>query len=185
MRIEVPLSKAYRLLNHGPVTLVTSGAQHRSNVMAASWAMPVDFDPPKVAVVIDAQTLTRELVDASGEFALNIPSVRLASTVMTVGSTSGRTTDKMASLSTMSAQRIKVPLIEACVGWLECRVLPEREIERRHDLFVAEVVAASADDRVFRDGRWALAEPDLNTLHYMAGGRFYATGRAIDADLTS
>jgi flavin reductase (DIM6/NTAB) family NADH-FMN oxidoreductase RutF len=182
MRIEVPLPKAYRLLNHGPVTLVTSCHQERMNVMAASWAMPVDFDPPKVALVIDAQTLTRELVDASGEFALNIPTLALASTVLALGSASGRTVDKWAHLSKIAAQRIQAPLIDACVAWLECRVLPEREIERRHDLFVAEVVAASADDRVFREGRWVFGEQELHTIHYMAGGRFHATGQAIDAD---
>jgi len=58
-RVPVELAKAYRLLNHGPVTLVTSSHAGRRNVMAASWAMPLDFQPPKVAVVIDASTLTR------------------------------------------------------------------------------------------------------------------------------
>ena len=37
---EVPLAKSYLLLNHGPVTLVSSAANGRSNVMAAAWAMP-------------------------------------------------------------------------------------------------------------------------------------------------
>lgn len=46
MRTAVPLPKSYRLLNHGPTVLVTSAAGRRRNVMAAAWAMPVDFDPP-------------------------------------------------------------------------------------------------------------------------------------------
>ena len=33
--------------------------RRRRNIMAAAWAMPLDFDPPKVAVVIDKSTLTR------------------------------------------------------------------------------------------------------------------------------
>lgn len=66
---------AYRLLNHGPTTLVTSAHAGKRNVMAAAWVMPVDYDPPKVAAVLDGSTLTRELVDASGEFGLSVPGV--------------------------------------------------------------------------------------------------------------
>ena len=69
-RIAVPLPKAYLLLNHGPTVLVSSALGDRRNVMAAAWSMPLDFSPPKVAVVIDKATLTRELVEASGEFVL-------------------------------------------------------------------------------------------------------------------
>ncbi len=66
MRIPVDLPQAYRLLNHGPVTLVSSAHGGRRNVMAAAWAMPLDFEPPKVAVVIDAATYSRQLIAAAG-----------------------------------------------------------------------------------------------------------------------
>ena len=65
-RVAVDLAKASRLLNHGPTVLVSSAHAGQRNIMAAAWAMPLDFDPPKIAVVIDKATLTRELVDASG-----------------------------------------------------------------------------------------------------------------------
>jgi flavin reductase (DIM6/NTAB) family NADH-FMN oxidoreductase RutF len=89
----VPLEKSYLLLNHGPVTLVSSAAAGRQNVMAAAWAMPLDFSPPKVAVVIDAQTLTRELIEASGEFVLSIPVRAQAERVLAAVSQSGREGD--------------------------------------------------------------------------------------------
>jgi len=69
----VELKHAYRLLNHGPTVLVGSQHAGRSNVMAAAWAMPLDFDTPKIAVVIDKATLTRELIDASGVLSINVP----------------------------------------------------------------------------------------------------------------
>mgnify|MGYP001756795647 FL=1 len=58
----VPLEKASRLLNHGPTVLVGSAHAGRVNVMAAAWAMPLDFTPPKMAVVIDKATLTLSLI---------------------------------------------------------------------------------------------------------------------------
>jgi flavin reductase (DIM6/NTAB) family NADH-FMN oxidoreductase RutF len=180
MRAAVPLAKAYLLLNHGPVTLVSSRHGARCNVMAAAWAMPLDFDPPKVLVVIDRNTLTRELVDASGEFALNVPPQALAETIVGVGSVSGREVDKWSrfGIAALPASRILAPLVDGCVGWLECRVLDERPTERRYDLFIAEVLAAWADERVFSAGRWHFEDDALRTLHYVAGGQFFATGVA-------
>ena len=80
----VELAKSYRLLNHGPTTLVTSAHNGVRNIMAAAWAMPLDFDPPKVLLVVDSRTLTRELIEASGVFALNIPTRAIAETTLTV-----------------------------------------------------------------------------------------------------
>jgi len=178
MRTDVPLAKAYLLLNHGPVTLVSSRSGTRSNVMAASWAMPLDFDPPKVVAVIDRNTLTRELVDASGEFALSVPPCSLAATVIGVGCVTGREVDKWSrfGIATLPAARIAAPLIAGCIGWLECRVLAERPTAQKYDLFIAEVVAASADTRVFSGGRWHFEDEALKTMHYVAGGQFFAIG---------
>ncbi|KAG1384831.1 hypothetical protein G6F59_017720 [Rhizopus arrhizus] len=70
----VDLPRSYLLLNHGPTVLVTSAHGDARNVMAAAWAMPLDFNPAKMLVVVDKNTYTRELIEASGEFALCIPS---------------------------------------------------------------------------------------------------------------
>jgi flavin reductase (DIM6/NTAB) family NADH-FMN oxidoreductase RutF len=61
-RVSVSLRYAYRLLNHGPTTLVGTRAGERTNVMAAQWVMPIDYDPPKLAVVVDGTTYTRRLL---------------------------------------------------------------------------------------------------------------------------
>lgn len=181
MIVPVPLAKAYRILNHGPVTLVGTRHGLRRNVMAASWAMPLDFDPPKVAVVIDRNTLTRELVDASGEFTLSIPPRAIAAQVIAAGSHSGRERDKFDQdgLQTFPAQIVSAPLLAGCVAWLECKVIPKPDNQLEHDLFIAQVVAASADDRAFADGHWNFREDSLRTLHYVAGGHFFLTGEEL------
>jgi hypothetical protein len=89
---HVPLDKAYRLLNHGPTVLVSSAHAGEHNVMAAAWSMPLDFQPPKVTVVIDKATRTRALVEGSGWFALNIPARALAQATLGVGTDSALTT---------------------------------------------------------------------------------------------
>lgn len=183
--VELPL--AYRLLNHGPTVLVGSSHGGRSNVMAAAWAMPLDFDAPKVAVVIDKATLTRELVDASGLLSLNVPTVAQAALTRAVGAMSGRDhADKLerCAVPTLPAPSTGMPLVQGCIAHLECKVLPASAHVAGHDLILAEVLQAWADDRVFSRGRWHFEHaPDaLRSLHHVAGGHFYAIGEPVAPD---
>lgn len=188
-RAPVALPKTYRLLNHGPTVLVSAAHAGVRNVMAAAWAMPLDFDPPKIAVVIDKSTWTRKLIEASGTLALNLPTRAQVDLTNAIGNSSGRENhggfDKFSAfgIDSFAATRTQAPLIEGCVAWLECRVLPETPVQQRHDLFIVEVLAAQADSRVFRDGRWDFdaADAALRTLHHVAGGHFLVSGEAVDA----
>jgi len=188
MKTTLALEKAYRLLNHGPTVLVSTRHGNQINVMAAAWNMPLDFDPPKIAIVIDKSTYTRELIEASGTFAINVPCRAQAEIVVRVGSGSGRELlgkqpdNKFAAfdLPTFAASKIDAPLLEGCVAWLECKLIPEPHIQNTYDLFLAEVVAAHADERVFSDGRWHFEGfDDLRTIHHVAGGAFMAIGEAF------
>jgi len=63
-------------------------------------------------------------------------------------------------------------LLNGGVGWLECEVVPEAQPQQCYDLFLAEVVAAWANPRVFNNGRWTFADDRDRTIHYIAGGNF-------------
>ena len=182
-RIAVPLERAYRLHNHGPTVLVSAAHDGRVNVMAAAWNMPLDFTPPKVAVVIDRNTYTRGLVEGSGEFTLSVPCAAQVVLTNTVGDCSGRDVDKAATVAGLSyspASLVSAPLVDGCVAWMECRLLREPHIEQTYDLFLGVVVAAWADDRVFHDGRWNFeGHDDLRTLHHVAGGNYFLPGASI------
>lgn len=181
MRVAVELNKVNRLLNHGPTVLVASQHGNRRDVMAAAWNMPLDFNPPKVAVVIDKSTYTRELIESSGEFVLCVPCAAQVDLTVAVGHTSGRNINKFERYGIRSApgQMVDAPLIEGCLAWLECVVFPEPSFEQRYDLFLAEVVAAWADDQAFVDGQWLDKLPlPQRSLHHLGGGHFFtSTGR--------
>lgn len=187
-RRSVPLEKAYRLLNHGPTVLVSAAHGGQRNIMAAAWAMPLDFEPPKVAVVLDKSTWTRQLLEASGTFVLNVPCAAQVDIVQSLGNSSGLELhhagrDKFCAygLSTFAGQALEAPLLECCVAWLECRLLPEPHNHQQYDLFLGEVIAAQADTRVFSEGRWHFEGQDsLRTLHHVAGGHFLTIGDAVD-----
>ncbi|WP_159993827.1 flavin reductase family protein [Roseomonas sp. 18066] len=182
----VPLEKAYRLLNHGPTVLVSARHAGVTDVMAAAWCCALDFSPPKLTVVLDRMTATRGLVEASGVFAIQVPVVAQTRLTRAVGTTSLATLpDKLAQagVTLFEAEGHPVPLVEGCSAWLACRLLPEPHIQDAYDLFIGEVTGAWADARVFAEGHWRFeaADPALRSLHYVAGGHFYAIGEAIDA----
>ena len=187
-RRAVPLAKCYRLLNHGPTVLVSAAHKGQRNIMAAAWAMPLDFQPPKVTVVLDKSVWTRQLLEGSGTFVINVPTVAQLDIVETVGSTSGlaiskeHEQDKFTAygLDTFAGELVQAPLLEGCAAWLECRLIPEAHNQTQYDLFIGEVVAAWADERVFSDGHWHFeGYNDLRTLHHVAGGHFLVIGDEV------
>lgn len=183
-RTPVPLDRVTRLLNHGPTVLVTAAHGGRRNVMAAAWNMPLDFTPPKVAVVLDKATYTRTLIEASGTFALCVPTRAQAALTSAIGGCSGATVDKAATLDGLAwidEPASPAPLVQGCAAWLACRLLPEPHIQQTYDLFLGEVTAAWADARVYSGGRWHFdGHDDLRTLHHVAGGHYLLPGAAVE-----
>jgi len=53
---ELPLPKVYQSIEPGPVSLLTTAAKGRFNVMTMSWHMMVDFIPPLVACIVRLPT---------------------------------------------------------------------------------------------------------------------------------
>lgn len=183
MRVAVPLRRAYKLINHGPTTLITSAAGDRRNVMSAAWVMALDFEPAKIVAVIAADTLTRKLVEASGDFVVNVPTMKMLDVVYAAGQVSGDDEDKFAafSLETSPASIVGAPFLEGCAAWLECKVAPEPHMQDRYDLFVGDVVAAWAEDTLFIDGLWRFPTAADRTLHHLSAGVFVASGEIVKA----
>jgi flavin reductase (DIM6/NTAB) family NADH-FMN oxidoreductase RutF len=182
--LPVELEKAYRLLNHGPTVLVSAAHGGVTDVMAAAWSCALDFMPPKITVVLDKATSTRGLVEQSGHFAIQVPNMAQIELTHAVGSMSlADVPDKLAKcgVELFHAEGHETPLVVGCSGWLICTVVPEPRNQQTYDLFIGEVVAAYADARVFRNGHWefASAGPAWRSLHYIAGGTFYAIGEKV------
>lgn len=181
---SVPLEKAYRLLTHGPTVLVSSRHNGVDNVMAAAWSCALDFAPPKVTVVIDKITATRALVEGSGMFVLQVPTVAQLQLTEQLGTTSLATEpDKLqrAQAELFHIDGHDLPFVAGCSAWLACRLVPEPHNQQTYDLFIGEVVGAWSDTRAFKDGHWQFehADPAWRSLHHVAGGRFYAIGEAL------
>lgn len=180
-------AKAYRLLNHGPTVLVSARHDGVDNVMAAAWACALDFMPAKLTVVLDKIAKTRELVEQSGVFVIQVPTAAQLQLTHEVGTRSLFNEADKLQRSGVELFRIPdhdLPFVAGCSAWLACRLIPEPHNQSTYDLFIGEVIGAWADTRVFKDGHWNFetADPAWRSLHYIAGGHFYAIGEALDVE---
>lgn len=186
----VPLDRAYRLLNIGPTVIVSARDGGDYDAMAAAWSSALDLAPTKGLVVLDKSHYTRRLVEKSNRFMLSIPTRSIVKETLFLGSVSKH--DDAQKIERSGVRFLKgvdgvgedVDLIEGCAAWVLFERIPEPHNEEAYDLFVGTAVAAWADERIFSNGRWHFedAPEAMQTVHYVAGGRFYAIGDAIDAD---
>jgi flavin reductase (DIM6/NTAB) family NADH-FMN oxidoreductase RutF len=87
---NLPLSKVYPLLEPGPVVLLTTAHKGHANIMAMSWHMMVEFEPPLVACVVSNANHSFAALRAMRECVIAIPAVELAPKVVGIGNCSGR-----------------------------------------------------------------------------------------------
>ena len=64
---SLPLSRVYRLLEPGPVVLVTTAQRGRANVMTMSWHTMLEFEPPLVGCVVSDRDFSFAALRATRE----------------------------------------------------------------------------------------------------------------------
>ncbi len=167
---QLALSRVYRMIEPGPVVLLTTAHKGRPNVMTLSWHMMVEFEPPLIACVVSEASFSFAALRSTGEAVIAIPARRLASQVVKVGNCSGRDTDKFEKfgLTPIAAGEVHPPLIKECFCNLECRVR-DKSMVKRYNLFILEVVKAWVDP----------AERNPRTIHHRGYGSFAVDGAVI------
>jgi len=167
---ELPLSKVYQLLEPGPVVLLTTARKGRANVMAMSWHMMIEFEPPQLACVVSGNDYSFAALRATRECVIGIPALKLATKVVKVGNSSGRDIDKFAKfgLTKIPATRVKPPLLADCFANLECKVIDGRLVNK-YNLFILEVLTAWIDP----------AQKNPKTIHHRGYGTFVVDGEII------
>jgi flavin reductase (DIM6/NTAB) family NADH-FMN oxidoreductase RutF len=173
MRKTIPELDARRLLGGGPVVLVSTAWRGNTNVMPAAFVAPLSFDPPLIGLAVHPTRHTHDMIKYSEQFALNVPSHELLQHCQYLGSVTGRELNKLelTKLPTFRARKVEAPLLEGCLGYIECGV-EDAYTTGDHTLFVGKVLAAQAEQEAFEE-TWLLTDPELKPLHYL-GLNYYA-----------
>ena len=166
-----PLSKIRRILEPGPIVLVSSAWKKESNIMTMGWHMMMQFSPALFGCYIWDGNHSFEMIRRSKECVINVPTADLIDQVVSIGNTSGRDVDKFKrfTLTPVPGSEVDAPLIEECYANFECR-LADSKLISKYGVFIWEVVKAHV----------ATSPKYPETLHYRGDGVFMLAGRTIN-----
>ncbi|WP_096665862.1 flavin reductase family protein [Polaromonas sp. AET17H-212] len=165
---ELELSKAFTLMEPGPVVLVTTHDGRKDNIMTISWTMVMDFTPV-FAITTGEWNHSYAALRKNRECVIAIPTVDMLDKVVGIGTCSGKDTDKFGKfkLTPVPGKVVKSPLIKECLANIECKVI---DIVKKHNIVVLEAVAAWIDT----------TRKEKRTVHAVGDGTFIVDGRKMD-----
>lgn len=153
---ELDLANAYRVTPTG-LYLISTAYQGKRNVQFAFRALGLTDKPPLLAIGIQADNYSREVIQKSGEFVVNVCSQNQLHAVDRSRGLSGRTVeDKFTALGldTLPANHVQAPLVKDCHANVECKLVNSMELDGLF-LFVGQALASYIDDQIQPVGRLA------------------------------
>lgn len=165
---ELPLERAFMLIEPGPVLLVTTRDRGRNNIMTITWHMVMDFTP-RIALTTGPWNYSYQALTRTRECVLAVPAVDLAEKAVSVGDCSGAEVDKFQKfgLTPLPASEVKAPLIAECPACLECRVT---DYLQPQGIFILQGLHAWIDDE----------RKERRTFHANGDGTFAVDGETLD-----
>lgn len=172
---------ARRLLNPGPVAIVTTSWRGMTNAAPIAWTTPLSMDPPLVGCVIHPHRHTADMIRFSEEFVINIPGPSLVKQTAFLGSQGGLNTNKLeaSGLELFNGLKFDAPLIEDCLAWIECGLHDVIRIGD-HTMFVGLVVKVQALDEAYAQ-KWLLQDRRYSPLTYIGGTSYAVIGDPLEA----
>jgi len=148
------------------------GKNGKPNILPIAWAMPTSHEPAMVAISISPNRHSHRLIEETGEFVINIPTLDIVKETLACGRTSGKNHDKFieTGLTLIPARKVGAPIVRECIAHIECKVRNQFKTGD-HTIFVGEIVEATAEKGVFTD-RYNL---DNAKMLFHLGGNVFAT----------
>ena len=167
---EYPISDVHRLIEPGPVVMVSTFDGHRANLMTNGFNMPVAHGA-LIGLIVGPWDHSYDALRSTGECVIAIPSIDLAERVVGVGNTSGRDTDKWRrfGLTPSPATVVRAPLVTECFANIECTVADDRLVDDYH-LWILR------GERAWFDA----AKRGAGEFHHRGDGTFSANASTVD-----
>lgn len=168
--VSLPVSQAHRLIEPGPVVMVSTRDEQGANLMTNGFNMPVSHGAEMAIVVGEWDYSFRALRD-TGECVIALPGRDILERVVDVGNVSGSTIDKWARFGFTQDQGevVDAPLVQECFANIECTVADDRMVGT-HALWILRMQRAWIDPA-------AAPAPEV---HHRGDGTFSTNGHIID-----
>jgi len=136
---------------------------------------------PLITISLNDSYLSTKNILKTGGFSLNIPNTEMLSKTDFCGIYSGTTVDKSDLFEYILSDKKRVPIIESCPLNMECEVIKEFLIEKRH-FFVGKVVETYINEEYVDEENGKIKISDLTVLDpiiYALDNNYYSIGRVI------
>jgi flavin reductase (DIM6/NTAB) family NADH-FMN oxidoreductase RutF len=134
----------FRRLTLGVYVVGVADGQRR-DAFTAAWIMQASFDPLLLAVSINPDNASYELLHASGGFTVNVLKHGQLELARRLGTKSGRDEDKLAGIRTHPG-RLGAPVLADALAYFDCE-LEGRTRAGDHELVLGRVVGGKILDR--------------------------------------
>jgi flavin reductase (DIM6/NTAB) family NADH-FMN oxidoreductase RutF len=119
--------------------------RQRHDAFTAAWIMQASFNPLMLAVSINPDNASYELLHATGGFTVNVLKQGQLELARRLGTRSGRDEDKLAGIR-FRPGRLGSPILEDALAYFECELMG-RTRAGDHELILGKVVAGRVLDR--------------------------------------
>ncbi len=170
--------QASTLLSPVPAVMVSCGTpEDGENIITIAWTGIICSHPAKTYVSIRPGRHSYEIIKKNREFVINMTSSELARACDLCGMKTGAKVDKFkeAKLTREYVEEAACPLIAEAPLSLVCKVSDIVPLGS-HDMFIADIAAVYADERLMEDGKLCINRAHLAAY---AHGEYYALGKRI------
>ncbi|PYH46799.1 flavin reductase family protein, partial [Aspergillus saccharolyticus JOP 1030-1] len=192
-----PTHKVNRLLEPGPVVLVTTGslADRTHNIMTMGFHMMIQHEEPTlIGACIGPWDKSFDSLKRTGQCVLAVPAAEILQQVVDIGNCSGETVDKWKTFKMIPPDKTAhAPLVggEYIMANIQC-VVHDRALVATYNLWVLRVVRAWVNRDLDLDygqcneqsmesgGVGGGGKRQMRMVHHRGDGRFVVDGAEFD-----
>ena len=170
--------KGGALLAPLPAVLITTGDMEKSNIATVAWTGIVNTIPPKTYISLRKSRYSYDIIEKTGEFAINLTTASMVKSVDYCGIYTGRKVDKFkkCNFTKEAASKISAPLIGESPLSLECKVTETMDLGT-HVMMLADILATNVDEKLLdKNGKMDLGKAELIAF---AHGEYFALGKKL------
>lgn len=162
-----------------PVVMVSCNRKGETpNIVTVAWTGTICSDPAMVSISVRPERYSHDIIEETGEFVINLVTKDLTYATDYCGVRSGRDVDKFKemNLTPLPSKMIDAVGIEESPVNIECKVVEVKKLGS-HDMFIAEVVNVTVDDRYMdENNKFNLNDSDLVAYSH---GEYFTLGEKI------
>lgn len=162
-----------------PVVMVSCNRKgEKPNIVTVAWTGTICSDPAMVSISVRPERYSHDIIEETGEFVINLVTKDLTYATDYCGVRSGRDVDKFKemNLTPLHSKMIDAVGIEESPVNIECKVVEVKKLGS-HDMFIAEVVNVTVDDRYMdENNKFNLNDSDLVAYSH---GEYFTLGEKI------